>query len=424
MSPSDVTTANLAAYDTAVLNMGSSAMACDTNNLSDSAKADLIAFVADGKKLIIFDSECYPGPVDYSWMPFPFTTANPGALGAQGILTVVEENTLSSNDLSSPYYIDAAHLGSNTDAVGDMNVMTTYDANWCIDMSGTNAINITGPVHTYAKYPAGTDTGLIIYNGLDQDYQYAFSNDPWLREIWVLELQQSFNPSNLPCGYTVVGITLTQTSAVNEINTPHTVTANLTDLLGTPQPGVPVSFSVVSGPNAGATGVCSPNADCTTDSNGQVSFTYDGGPTEGQDKIQACFTDTAGNEICSQEATKDWVLPPNYCQYCCKIVITGITFSCGGFYIPGAYIDLYGPLRDDAVEGMASTESNTMGQYGLWVKVPLGNHWGNTVVAFAWFEWGGPNEVYYEGVTAGFNVDCAVIGQYVMLTKDIPMWAY
>ena len=112
------------------------------------------------------------------------------------------------------------------------------------------------------------------------------------------------------------------------------------------------------------------------------------------------------------------------CQYCCKVVITGCTFSCGGFYIPGAFVDLYGPLRDCAVDGVVCTESNPMGQYGLWVKVPLGNHWGNTVAAVAWFNWGGYNEVYYEGVTAGFNVDCAVIGQYVMLTKDIPMWAY
>ena len=314
MAPSAVSATSLALYDTAVLNVASNAMACDTNNLSSTAKVDLIAFVASGKKLLIFDSECYPGPVDYSWMPFPFTTSNPGAMGAQGTLTIVEDNTLSSNDTSSPYYIDAAYLGSYTDAVGDMNVMTTYNANWCLDMSGTNVLGVTGPVHTYAKYPTGTDQGLIIYNGLDQDYQYSGLDDPWLRKIWVLELQQPFNPSNLPCGITVVGITLTPTYAANLVGTTHTVTANLTDMLGNPQPDILVTFEV-TGQNVGATGTCNPSG-CTSDSSGNVSFTYTGSMTAGQDKIQSCFTDNAGNEICSQEATKDWTLPANYPPDC------------------------------------------------------------------------------------------------------------
>ena len=80
MAPADVSAASLAPFDTAVLNVATIAMACNTNTLSASQQADLVAFVAAGKKLIIFDSECYPGPVDYSWMPFPFTTSNPGAM--------------------------------------------------------------------------------------------------------------------------------------------------------------------------------------------------------------------------------------------------------------------------------------------------------------------------------------------------------
>ena len=308
MTPGDVSAANLAGYDTAVLNVASYAMACNTNNLTADQQADLVAFVESGKKLIIYDSECYPGPVDYSWLTFPFTTANPGALGAQGTLTIVEENSLSSNDPMDPYYIDAAYLGSYTDAVGDMNVMTTYDANWCLDMSGTNAIGVSGPVHTYAKSPSGTDTGLIIYNGLDQDYQTF--NEQNLRKIWVQELQQSFNPSNLPCGFTVVGITLEPASAENNVGEDHTVTATLSDLLGSPQPGIAVEFSITSGPNAGATGVCAANSDCTTDANGEVSFTYTGDGGVGVDSIVACFTNQAGDEVCSQTVTKEWLNTP------------------------------------------------------------------------------------------------------------------
>lgn len=85
MSPADVNAASLAAFDTAVLNVASYAMQCNTNTLSPQQQADLIAFVEAGYKLVIYDSECAPAPVDYSWLPFPFTTANPGAGGNRNI---------------------------------------------------------------------------------------------------------------------------------------------------------------------------------------------------------------------------------------------------------------------------------------------------------------------------------------------------
>ena len=72
-------------------------------------------------------------------------------------------------------------------------------------MSGTNGLNVTGPVLAYAKYPAGTDSGLFIYEGLDHDNIGSNAN---LRKVWVLELQQAYNPSNLPCGVAVVLISM------------------------------------------------------------------------------------------------------------------------------------------------------------------------------------------------------------------------
>ena len=298
MSEASVSAATLAPYDTAVLNIGSDCY----NSLTLSQEEDLIAFVADGKKLIIYDSEC--PTIDYSWLPYPFTTVNPGQLGAYGTLNIVEDNTLSSNDPISPFYINAAHLASTTDAVGDMNVMTTYDPHWCLDMSGTNAVAATGPVHTYAKYPAGTDSGLIIYNGLDLDYMGYMTTE--LDEIWLQELQQPFNPSNLPCGYTVVGISLGPCCAVNVIGTEHTVTATITDLVGAPISGVDVSFEVVSGPNAGDTGMD------TTDANGEATFTYTGDGGVGTDEIVASFYDSDRETVVeSQTVHKDWVEETN-----------------------------------------------------------------------------------------------------------------
>jgi hypothetical protein len=104
-------------------------------------------------------------------------------------------------------------------------------------------------------------------------------------------------------------ITLSPPSAVNVIGTTHTVTATVTNTHGVPQPGHEIVFSVISGPNAGATGTCSVNVDCSTDANGRVNFTYTGGPNLGTDVIRACFDDNGGNENCSAGVTKRWVLP-------------------------------------------------------------------------------------------------------------------
>lgn len=297
--------------DTVLLNVASYGIACNLDNLTAQQKADLVSFVNLGRKLIIYDSECVAQ--DYSWLPYPFTTVNPGALGAQGTLTIVEENTLSSGDEASPYFINAVMLGTQTDAVGDMNVMTTYDPNWFLDMSGTNAIGYTGPVHTYATLPPGTDAGLIIYNGLDVDYMTT-STSPTsatpagnLAKIWLQELQQLFNPSDLPGTNPVVGIILTPDTATLNVGTDHTVTATITDLLGEPQENIEVIFSVDSGPNVETNGTCSVNSDCTTDANGQVSFTYTGDGGIGTDQIKGCFTSATGQTVCSSLVTAEWI---------------------------------------------------------------------------------------------------------------------
>lgn len=301
-----ITLANLQAYDTVVLNVASPGVGCNVNNLTAQQKADLVAFVGQGHKMIIFDSEC--APQNYSWMPYPFTTANPGALGAHGTLTILEDNYLSHNDSTDPHYIDAVHLGNATDAVGDMNVMTTFDPNWCIDLTGTNAIQVSGPVQTYAAYPPNDpNAGLFIYNGLDLDYM---PSDTWLNKLWQFELEQPFAPNvNLPCLFTPVGISLSPSIAVNDVGTEHTVTALVADLLGVPQPGVLVTFEVFAGPNAGTSGVCGPNTDCTTDVDGVTTFTYLGSGGVGADSIRACFLDEMQTEICSATAVKEWVAP-------------------------------------------------------------------------------------------------------------------
>jgi len=313
LAPGSVSTASLAPFDTVVLNVASAEMNCTTATLSASAKTALVSFVGSGKKMIIYDSECTPS-VDYTWLPFPFTTNNPGQAGAHGTLTIVEENLLSTSDPADPHFIDAAFLGSNADAAGDANVFVTKDPHWCVDMSATNLTGVTGAAHTYAKYPAGTDTGLFIYNGLDLDSMGKETSPNGLRKIWVQELQHPVNPSNLPCQHSAVGttITLSPASASNVIGSTHTVTATVKDLLGNPKPGIVVTFTVLSGPNAGTTGTA------TTNASGQASFTYTGAGGVGLDVIRACFINDLGAQVCSKRVTKEWTTPPNRPPDCSK----------------------------------------------------------------------------------------------------------
>ncbi len=113
-----------------------------------------------------------------------------------------------------------------------------------------------------------------------------------------------------------VGIELSPSTATNPAGTAHTVTATVKNANNVPQPGLLVSFSVVSGPNAGQQsdpGECTVNANCTTDANGQVSWSYQSNGQVGTDTIRACFTDpTTSRQTCT-EATKEWTNRPPVC---------------------------------------------------------------------------------------------------------------
>ena len=123
-------------------------------------------------------------------------------------------------------------------------------------------------------------------------------------------LFEAFEVEEGTCPLPAPAITLDPPTDTNEAGSSHTVTATVT-FGGNPVVGTLVSFSVTSGPNFGQasdpnTGECSLNNDCTTDANGQVSWTYTSVFATGTDTIVACFTDERGTETCA-EATKDWV---------------------------------------------------------------------------------------------------------------------
>jgi len=180
----------LAQYDTLVFSQF-----CTVGHLPRSTLDDIVQWVRDGGKLIIYDSDECP-PADYSWLPYPFRTDNPGALGSsRGQFIIAGDDCMMTSDPKSPYYIDAIAMSAGTD-IGDANVITTGDLRWCGDAEAINDRGARGYVHAYAFF----GNGLIIYNGLDTDDM----SRPAMNKIWRQELAVPWGPGVnakdcLPC---------------------------------------------------------------------------------------------------------------------------------------------------------------------------------------------------------------------------------
>ncbi len=106
-------------------------------------------------------------------------------------------------------------------------------------------------------------------------------------------------PYILTRGTTVVSnIHLSPTGVTNPVGTTHTVTATI---VPTPPLNTPVTFTVLSGPNAGPLPPPVP-----TNSAGQASKTYTDSGGAGTDFIVAKYTDAAGHVQTSNTVTKTW----------------------------------------------------------------------------------------------------------------------
>lgn len=93
-------------------------------------------------------------------------------------------------------------------------------------------------------------------------------------------------------------IELTPATADNPVGTDHTVTATVKNSAGDPQAGVTVTFDVTAGPDTGATGTG------TTDADGKAEFTYTNNENPGTDTIEASFEDNGTTRRAT--ATKTW----------------------------------------------------------------------------------------------------------------------
>jgi hypothetical protein len=100
-------------------------------------------------------------------------------------------------------------------------------------------------------------------------------------------------------------VTLSPPDAVNTVGTSHTVTATVRDSASHPVQGVTVLFKVSGSVNT--------SGSCTTNANGQCSFTYQGPNFPGADLITGCADSNDSGTVNPGEpcdtATKAWLLP-------------------------------------------------------------------------------------------------------------------
>jgi hypothetical protein len=104
-------------------------------------------------------------------------------------------------------------------------------------------------------------------------------------------------------------VAVTPPAGSNPVGQAVTITATVLDQAGLPLAGVPVTFSIIAGPNAGATGINDP-ADGRSGPDGRVQFTYVGAGGPGTDTIAATALLPTGVRISAPQVMTQWVEPP------------------------------------------------------------------------------------------------------------------
>jgi hypothetical protein len=233
---------------------------CDIKtSLRADVKQALVAWVANGNKLIISDADtCGPGNVpDYSFLPYPFATSNPGARASASALQILEQSFLLSPDSHDPAFFDEASWrlkknGNSSNDLGDSNTVVQYDDHWCGALFGTNAIGGSGFVMAYAHY----GRGVIIYDGIDRDQNANLAYHQYAAR----QLLLPFRPDPLPCTLRVAPFAVTTDVSLvhREVAAGQTVTYPLTVIGAKPDFAGTVALSVVPPPGANMAGHIDP----------------------------------------------------------------------------------------------------------------------------------------------------------------------
>jgi uncharacterized repeat protein (TIGR01451 family) len=267
--------------------------------------------------------------------------------------TLVDNDTVAADGTGGPDWIDLAADQKTIFYTSESRVVRRFDAAGDVQLADFATLPGAGTAFALRLLSPGDGSGGLLvadrgdvkrldgsgavvqtYDVSGEDSWFSLNLDPNGTSFWAGDFgTNNFYRFNIATGAVEVGpiasggalfglclkgeitaavgnIVLTPPTAQNEAGTSHTVTATVTSA-GNPLPGGLVSFSVIAGPNTGEvsnpnTGECSANSDCTTDSNGQVSWTYTSNGSAGTDTIQACFND-AGTTKCAT-AEKTWIV--------------------------------------------------------------------------------------------------------------------
>ncbi|MBI4818448.1 MAG: hypothetical protein HY791_19435 [Deltaproteobacteria bacterium] len=218
--------------------------------------------------------------------------------------------------------VNTARLTSCAGNFDDADPLETVSNGCLITVGGNAGADITdNPVDPFAT-SSGTD---------DELYNLV----PFLGPADTLVTIDTLNPSNndnIFGGHIFVsvaaiegeGVLLTPASATNPVGSTHVVTARVTDSVGGPVAGEDVTFTVISGPNAGDTAVV------TTGVDGTAQFSYLGDGGVGTDTIQASFIDSTSTLRTSNLVTKDWVAGP----FCGDGIVNALGEQCDGADAP------------------------------------------------------------------------------------------
>jgi outer membrane protein OmpA-like peptidoglycan-associated protein len=187
-----LTPSDLAQYPTIMLN----GLCIPTDFLSAPIGAALANWILAGHKLLIYDADMCNHNVVYPFLPYQFTSNNPGAQGAKGNrLIEVENDQLGSLEASDKtHFFDPQPFATGNNQLGDANTVVSQDPHWCGHLFGTNVSNVNGFMQMYAV----DGKGLIVYDGFDHDD----GGNPYYQRIRLLELAASVDGNN-PCSQSV-----------------------------------------------------------------------------------------------------------------------------------------------------------------------------------------------------------------------------
>ena len=288
-------TAPLAGIDTLIM-----FAACDIGAHPTAVQAINSFFDAGGKVIVLDGAQCtdgHGGSADYSGFEKPFVSdyAMPVPMDGSSSYWWYEKSTLTASLPDCSPWPGCTEPGN---AVGDSSSLSAASDGWCEALDGTDTNAERGPVMAYALNNGGT--GMELYEG--EAFAYATTPTAHLRLLFDDMLTQAWNAAdNLACSKHAKAITLSPQADTTFTGLNETLTAKVTNGQGAPVPGVGVTFTVRSGPNAGLTGTG------TTDANGLATFSYTSAIT-GTDVIRASFTDTENHQ--SQKSLITWRQSP------------------------------------------------------------------------------------------------------------------